>query len=222
MRRVGLISWEAGTGQNTAAVNLGIGLARQGKRVLILNLNHSMRICEWLQENPAEGGLSFNHIYSSSYGVDFIYPDARQWDLEKLDYDYAILNIGGEEKDFCKRGMAHCDFIIACTRLQSPDECNHLLELQSKVKRYRQADRGLDLILPMQIHSGEWKINSQRLFELAEVFGDEIIADFLPHCERIHDLFIQKKSAWQIPQPAIIDAFDRMLESVEQLNRGTG
>ncbi|MDD2619776.1 MAG: hypothetical protein PHC92_03790 [Syntrophomonadaceae bacterium] len=221
MRAVGLISWETGTGQNTVAVNLAIGLARQGQRVLIINLNHSMRIFEWLRKSSGGEGLSYNHIYSSSYEVDFVYPDARDIELEKLkylEYDYAIINIGGEEKDFCKQGIARCDLIIACTRLKSPDECNNLLELQSKVKKYRQDERGLDLILPMQIHSGEWEINSQRLFELMEAFGDEIIADFLPHCERIHDLFITQQSVWQIPQPAIIDAFDRMLERIKELN----
>jgi len=41
------------------------------------------------------------------------------------------------------------------------------------------------------------------------------MVDFLPHCERIHDLFVQKQSVWNIPQPAIIDAFDRMVERVE-------
>ena len=217
MRTVGLVSWEPGTGQNTVAVNLAIGLARQAKSVIILNLNRSMRIYEWLCDNAGKADLSFNHIYSSSLGVDFIYPEPGQaFVMKKPDYDYVILNIGGEE--FCKLGMPHCDLIIACTRLKSPDECKQLLELQLKVKKFRQDERGLDLILPMQVHSGEWKINSQRLFELAEVFGDEIIADFLPHCERIHDLFIQRQSVWQIPQPAIIDAFDRMLERIEEFN----
>jgi len=69
----------------------------------------------------------------------------------------------------------------------------------------------------MQIHSGEWAVNSQRLFKLAEAFGDDKIADYLPHCERIHDLSLQKWSVWDLPQPAIIDAFDRMVERVLQL-----
>lgn len=217
MLTVGLISWEAGTGQNTVSVNLGIGLARQGKRVMILNLNHSLRIYEWLCDNNAEDVLAYNHIYSSSYGVDFIYPDNSDFELEKLEYDYAILNIGSEE--LCEQGTALCDFLIACTRLKNPDECKKLLELQSKVEKYRQDKRGLDLILPMQIHSGEWEINSRHLFQLMEAFGDETIADFLPHCERIHDLFITRQSVWQIPQPAIIDAFDRMVERIESLDR---
>ncbi|MEN6327065.1 MAG: ParA family protein [Syntrophomonas sp.] len=216
MRVVGLLSWETGTGQNTLAVNLAIGLARQHKRVIILNLNHCMRIYEWLHNE--EEVFSFDRRFSSNWGIDFIYPDTVEgFEIENSDYDYAILNIGGEEKDFCKQGIARCDLVIACTRLKSEDECNQLLKLQSNVKKYRQDDTSLDLILPMQIHSGEWKINSQRLFELAEAFGDEIIADFLPHCERIHDLFVQRQSVWQIPQPAIIDAFDRMIKRIEQI-----
>ncbi|MEN6348956.1 MAG: hypothetical protein ABFD08_06110 [Syntrophomonas sp.] len=220
MQTVGLVSWEVGTGQNTVAVNLAIGLAQQDKRVIVLNLNSNPRIYEWLQESSSEECFSFNQTYSSGFGVDFIYPDAiKDLELEKLNYDYAIINIGGDEKDFCKQGLAFCDFIIACTRLQSPDECSRLLELQSKIKEYGPNDQGFNLILPLQVHSGEWKTNSQRLFELAEAFGEEKLADFLPHCERIHDLFIQKKSVWMLSQPAIVDAFNRLLKRIEQLHQ---
>ncbi|PKM78217.1 MAG: hypothetical protein CVU90_02805 [Firmicutes bacterium HGW-Firmicutes-15] len=218
MRTVGLVSWESGTGQNTVAVNLAMGLARRSKRVILVNLNHNMRIFHWLRTGASEEELSFDQIYSSSSGVDFVYPvTGLELTLEKLAYDYAILNIGGDDTYFCEQGVRCSDLVVACTRLQSPVECHQLLDLQSSVKRYRQDDRGIDLLLPVQIHSGEWKINSQRLFELAEAFGEERIADLLPHCERIHDLFLQKHSVWNLSQPSIIDAFNRMLERVEQL-----
>jgi len=217
MRTVGLVSWESGTGQNTVAVNLAIGLIRRGKRVILVNLSHNMKIYNWLGTSEEE--LSFGHIYSSNNRVDFIYPAASDRGplLDKLSYDYAILNIGGDEAVYCEQGIRCSDLIIACTRLKNPDECGQLLNLQSKIKNYRKDNQGFDLLLPMQIHSGEWKTNSQRLFELAEAFGEELIADFLPHCERIHDLSLQKWSVWDLPQPAIINAFDRMLERVEEM-----
>jgi len=218
MRTVGLVSWEYGTGQTTAAINLAMGLTRLNRRVILVNLNHSMRVFLWLR-TPASGDeLSFDHIYSSSSGVDFVYPAAdMRLILDTSSYDYAILNIGGDDAVYCKEGIRCSDLIIACTRLQNPNECCHLLELQSKIQTSRPDNQGLDLLLPMQIHSGEWAVNSQRLFELAEAFGDDKIADYLPHCERIHDLYLQKKFVWNIPQPAIIDAFNRMVERVEQL-----
>jgi len=218
MRKVGLVSWESGTGQNTAAVNLAKGLTQQNWRVILVNLNHSKRVFDWLRTAATSDQLSYDHIYSSSSGVDFVYPTADiRLTIEKLSYDYAILNIGGDAAVYCEEGVRCSDLLIACTRLQSSNECRHLLELQSKIQRYRLDNQGLDLLLPMQIHSGEWAVNSERLFELAEAFGDDKIADYLPHCERIHDLYLQKKFVWNIPQPAIIDAFNRMLERVEQL-----
>jgi len=219
MRTVGLVSWEFGTGQNTTAVNLALGLTQRNWRVILVNLNHSMKVFHWLRTSATEDEISFDHIYSSDSGVDFVYPAAdTKFTPEKTAYDYAIFNIGGDDAVHCEPGMLCSDFVIACTRLQSPNECRHLLELQSKIQRYRPDNQGLDLLLPMQIHSGEWAVNSHRLFELAEAFGDDKIADYLPHCERIHDLYLQKKCVWDIPQPAIIDAFNRMLERVEQLN----
>ena len=219
MRKVGLVSWESGTGQNTAAVNLAIGLAQRSRRVLLVNLNHHMRVFDWLRTAATSDQLSYGHIYPSDSGVDFVYPAAdMSLATEKLPYDYAILNIGGDDEVYCEQGIRCSNLIIACTRLQSPEECRQLLTLQSKLKRYRREDQGIDLILPMQIHSGEWQINSQRLFELFDAFGEEQVADYLPHCERIHDLFVQKQSVWNLSQPAIIDAFNRMLERVEQLN----
>jgi len=218
MRTVGLVSWESGTGQNTAAVNLAMGLTQGNKRVILVNLNRSMRVFHWLRTSATGDELSFDNIYSSSSGVDFVYPAANmRLTIDKLSYDYAILNIGGDDAVYCEQSIRCSDLMIACTRLQSPNECPHLLDLQSRIKRYRPNNQGLDLLLPMQIHSGEWAVNSQRLFELAEAFGDDKIADYLPHCERIHDLYLQKKFVWNIPQPAIIDAFNRMVERVEQL-----
>jgi cellulose biosynthesis protein BcsQ len=218
MRTVGLVSWESGTGQNTVAVNLAMGLVRKGRRVILVNLNHNMRVFHWLKTAAAGEELSFDHIYSSSSGMDFVYPVAGMEHVkEKLSYDYAILNIGRDEAHYCRQGVSRSDLMVACTRLQSADECRQLLELQSRVKRYRQDDRGIDLLLPVQINSGEWKINSRRLFELVEAFGEEQIADFLPHCERIHDLFLQKQYVWNLSQPSIIDAFNRMLVRIEQL-----
>jgi len=38
MQTGGLIFWESGTGQNTVAVNLAIGLARRSKRVIFDHL----------------------------------------------------------------------------------------------------------------------------------------------------------------------------------------
>ncbi len=218
MRTVGLVSWESGTGQNTVAVNLAMGLTRRNKRVLLVNLNHNMRVYHWLRTAADGEGLSFGRIYSSASGVDFIYPaNDMGFAKEKLSYDYAILNIGGDDAVYCELGIRCSDLMIACTRLQSPRECLQLLDLQYIVKRNRQDNQGFDLLLPMQIHSGEWTINSQRLYELAEAFGEEQIADFLPHCERIHDLFLQKQSVWNLSQTSIIDTFNRLLERVEQL-----
>ncbi|MEA4924345.1 MAG: hypothetical protein VB084_03450 [Syntrophomonadaceae bacterium] len=220
MRKLGLISWESGTGQTTVAANLAMGLTQHGRRVIIINPNQNMRIFHWLNTTATTGELCYGHIYSSSWGIDFIYPDDNNIHLlaEKLSskYDYAILNIGNN-KLCCGQSLYSLDLLIACTRLQSPNECRELIQLQSKIRQYRRDNSGFDLLLPLQIHSGEWAVNSQRLFELAEAFGDDKIADYLPHCERIHDLFLQRKFVWNIPQPAIIDAFDRMLERVEQL-----
>ncbi len=217
MRMVGFVSWESGTGQNTAAVNLAMGLTQRNWRVMLVNLNRSMRLFHWLKSDGSGEELYFDHIYSSAGGIDFVYPAADiKVTLETSFYDFAILNIGNEVV-YCEEGIRSSDLIIACTRLHSPSECLHLLDLQSKIQKYRPNNQGLDLLLPMQIHSGEWAVNSQRLFELAEAFGDDKIGDYLPHCERIHDLYLQKKFVWNIPQPAIIDAFDRMVARVEQL-----
>lgn len=220
MRTLGLISWEAGSGQNTAAANLAMGLTRRSRRVLIINLNHNHRIFQWFTSTTTTDDLHYGLVYSSADGIDFLYPASNDiyQILERLfsDYDYALINIGNDTT-CCKQGIRCSDLVIACTRLQSPNESRELIDLQSKIKHYRLDDHGFDLLLPMQIDSGEWAVNSQRLFELAEAFGDDKIAEFLPHCECIHDLFIQRKFVWNKLQPAIIDAFERMVERVEQL-----
>lgn len=235
MRIISMMSSRPGIGQTTIAVHLATGLVRKGYRVLFCNLNTHNRVYAWLGldsdiqthelnwHNPA---IDLNkEIYPCWMGIDVLYPgsDSRVgmlrneslWgEIRALPYDYFILNPGGQMEDLMIAGLL-ADNVIACTDLKNEDELHRLSLLQNELERISNAERGINLILPSKVRTGEWDHNSTMLFLMADHFGYEKIGELLPYCERIHDLPQSQRHAWQLHQQNIRDAFDRLVDRVE-------
>ncbi|MEA1962093.1 MAG: hypothetical protein U9N81_12650 [Bacillota bacterium] len=123
----------------------------------------------------------------------------------------------GERKEDLMIAAQLADNVIACTDLKHEDETCRLEKLQKELEVHSNGKRGINLVLPTKINTNEWESNTNNLFAIGDYFGYERIADLLPFCERIHDLPKDGKTVWQLRQKNIQDAFNRLLERVEDL-----
>lgn len=155
-------------------------------------------------------------IFQTHMGIDILrcngwhQPDISL--LEAAAYDYVIVNPVSEQE--CLLVINSVDHVIVCTDLE---HANELKEFQTLEKQLRASKSAISLIVPNKINTKEWDKNSRQLFALAEYFGFEMIADPIPHCERIHDLPLGGQTVWSIKQENIKDAFNRLLEVVDNI-----
>ncbi|HBQ25390.1 MAG TPA: hypothetical protein DD791_03255 [Syntrophomonas sp.] len=198
VRVITVIAKHPGSGQTSVLVNLASGLVRQGYRVLIGELGKSEKLRNWLdvrqEQNqvvdidiPTTANDIKTAILSSQLGIDLLplvveprtqMTPLRLTCLEELDYDFLLLHPVGSE--YYKLPDMFAATVIVCTDLSHDNELEELQTLEEGLQSLGKGN-GIDLILPNKINTKEWEQNTQQLFNLAEYFGYEKIADPIPH-----------------------------------------
>lgn len=192
MQIVILLSPQPETGKTTAMINVATGLIRQGRSVLLGNLKEDLIFRTWL-ELPSTGP----GIFSSHLGADILLAPGERpfhdgnWDYLFLEMDPDLLS---RQPTFAIRTSR----VWCCIKAGQEPPAN-VIELDQAVRSQTGHEQGIDLIVPGLGQAGEWESNSRQLLALADYFGEEKIADLLPHCEAIHDLPQLKSTVWNLP-----------------------
>jgi len=216
MQRIVFISPRPATGKTTVMINVGAGLCRQGKRVLLFPRANDGLCYEWLQiPRPAGHPPIFHH---DAIGVD-IWQDPTPPTNDIGHYDYHLLELGNT--DINPEKVNAGGVFICCIDIGSA-EVTSVKELDDRLHQWTGGQKNIDLIVPGMAKAGEWENNSRQLFSLVDVLGEERVADFIPYCEAIHDLPLLKQHVWMLPEHYRNrkDAFKRLLDRVEQLEAG--
>jgi len=194
MKIITILSNHTGSGQTTVAVNLAVGLIRQGCRVLIGGLGETNKLHDWL-------GISSAHDHSEALYASEVFRDKILWSsrqglewleladhscaallcnpfLHKLKYDYLLLN--PTSKEYCGLLTQISDAVMVCTDLSHDNEFEELKALEQYLQDAGGKAKTFSLILPNKIDTKEWEHNTNQLFALADYFGYEKIADPIP------------------------------------------
>lgn len=227
MKKLMIISNHPGSGQTTIAVNLASGLTRQGYKVLIAVMNHQEKLYHWLGIKPAEDNEANSPknttipLRASAMEIDLLEIKAEKdrsigkEGFEELDYDYVLLLPANEAEGHLFKELS--DHVIACTDLSHPNETADLISLEERLYGSPGHTNHLSLLVLNKINTKEWEHNSQHFLALADYFGYEKIADPIPHCERIHDLPLDRRTIWELSQQNLKEAFNRLGETVKSL-----
>ncbi len=79
MRKIAIINQKGGTGKTTTAANLGVGLARKGKKVILIDTDPQGSLGVWF--NVPEGKTLY-HVLTNGFGLEgCIYPIMDNLDL---------------------------------------------------------------------------------------------------------------------------------------------
>jgi len=218
MLTLALLSPGPGSGKTTVLVNLGIGLQRKGYRILLATVGSDHIIHPWLGPIGQKAIGPRLIIETTSHNVDlFIMPDNNEYssylNIAEDFYDYILVDASSDLATVCKETIA-ANIIMTC--IEAGLEDNRIFELEIQLRQLSQGARGIDLIVPSKARAGEWEANALQLTVLAEYFGEDRIADFIPFCEAIHDLPGEKKSVWDLPQHYSNrkQAFDHLVNKV--------
>lgn len=231
VKKIAIVSIHPGAGQTTLAVNLASGLAQKGYRVLIGALGHNRKLYHYLGIE-AEQEIALNSrdtlsspVLTSRLGIDllsitprldeFAEPPSLLPIMGNTDYDYLLLTPTSRED--CNLLGKLIEHLLVCIDFSSLKEVEDLIALEKYLLRSLGMCKGISLIIPNKMNSKEWAHNSQELFALADYFGNEILADPIPACERLHDLPQQGRTVWQLNQKNLQLAFRRLVEVVERL-----
>ena len=232
MKVITIVNSHPGSGQTTVTVNLATGLRARGHRVLIVDWGRNRKLLQWLGTVPLQMSQDYQApiapiapITPTSLGVDILsfagvekgqsVADVLAPVMEGPDYEYILIHPASIEH---VTQLLDLPFKLAvCTDLEHPDELALIQTLQQILGGADDEPRPVDLIISNKINTKEWDHNSQQLFALGDHFGYEILADPIPHCERIHDLPLTGRTAWELPQENLKSAFTRLVETVEGL-----
>lgn len=216
-----ILAAHKGAGQTTIAVNLASALARRGKQVLIADQGGNAKLKDWL-------GLSLTadrHSPSAQPDAPAItasWTNIDYWDMagtelipaQFLTY-YQYIFLLPAQDSACESMLPNCERILVCCSLEEKDAAQQVIALDQRLSRLTRQPQPINLVVLNKINTKEWHNNLESFSLLADYFGDEKIADPLPHCERIHDLPLQGRTVWELSQENLQDAFRRLTEMVE-------
>jgi len=214
MKKILIISSHPGAGQTTLAVNLGSGLVRKGYRVMIAASRGNHKLHDYLDSLHRENAMEKAREDEESVQIPSLEIMAMGLPMEK-DADYMLLV--PEEDAECETLIGEYDHLLVCIDFNREEEGEKTAGWEEILLSKPEENGGITLIVPNKMNSKEWEHNSQELFALAEHFGPERIADPIPACERVHDLPRLGKTVWQIQRQNLQEAFDRLIETVENL-----
>ena len=237
MKTIALLSTPGGTGKTTLAVHLATGFKKLGLKVLLVDGSENDGLCRWLEivpctksgtrliDPPPRNSSLISLIASGPLELDVLpWPAGIKSSmsgallhkhLHLLHYDLVILDMGPDSGDI-ESASAMADYIMVPINLRQDQEADDLAVLDQAIKTLSRQQKELHLMVPVNINTREWADNSRRLFTLVDIFGADKIADIIGSCARINDLPEQHKTAWQLTQPHITAAFDRLVEQVRQ------
>ena len=218
MKKILIVSSNPGAGQTTLTVNLGSGLAGKGYRVMIAAAAGNRKLHDYLANLHREGSEERERAGSKiSLALSLESSDLKLgMPIEgEAAMDYILMT--PEQQSECEAIIGTCDHVLVCIDFSGDDEIKKLIKWEQESSGWPVENPGISLIVPNKMNSKEWEHNSKELFALTDYFGIERIADPIPACERVHDLFRLGKTVWQIDRQNLQDAFDRLLETVENL-----
>ncbi len=210
MRELIILAPKPGGGVHTIAVNIAIGLSR-----LNLHVQLSSRcegLTEWLVNKGSRNSslLERNPGFIWNPNTSFTYHDFQ----EKLDY----LLLTPSSRDDLKESLATKDALVLCVVDMNTDDLDSIAAVSLALTDIDPL-REIDLFIPNKVKPGEWEKSSAMVFELAEKYGWEKIADSIPYCEAIHDLRKEKQSVWELPDNYNNrkTAFQSLVDTVNEL-----
>ncbi len=214
MQKIAFISPQPETGKTTAMINTGAGLHLRGKRVLLSPRDNDVLFNNWLQHSLSTEQPSI--LRSDIIGVDILQTPSLETTCLN-NYDYHLLEVGNEENNLID--AARAAGVIICCIAVGHNDLKGVIELNHRLQKLTGGQKEINLIVPGMARAGEWENNSQQLFELVEIFGEERVADIIPHCEAIHDLPLLQQHVWMLPDHYRNrkDAFNRLLDRIEQI-----
>lgn len=221
VRIIIVLSAHAGAGQTTITVNLASALARQGHRVLIAEKGENAKLRAWLglaqtaDNHPTSPDHTSPGTLATRIGPDFwVMGDAERIPPEfAVDYEYIFLLPAIPAG--CESLLPRCDRILVCCSLEEKDTARQVIDLDQHLSSLTGSPRPVDLVVMNKINTKEWHNNLECFSLLADHFGEERIADPLPHCERIHDLPLDGRTVWELSQENLQDAFMRLIEIIK-------
>ncbi|WP_157049017.1 ParA family protein [Syntrophomonas palmitatica] len=211
MKKIAFISPGPGTGKTTAMINIGAGLHLQGKRVLLSPHMDDALFDSWLFDSASN--YESTVYYHDKIGVSVMGDYRLGIPNQEKDYDYHLTEFGNNEVELAE--ISTFTIIVCCVKAGNINRDN-LIVMEQNLRKLSVGQRGIDLIIPGMAHAGEWENNSRQLFRLADMFGEDRIADFIPYCEAIHDLPLLKQHVWMLPDHYRNrkEAFKRLLDRI--------
>lgn len=189
MKELIFLSPKPGGGVHTIAVNLAIGLSNQKLHVQLLSIYKGLD--QWLKNT----GSKPDTLLDRNTGLTWIQDDLDPGDYpDGIDFLLFIPN----EKEGLKKSLARKNAQVLCVIDMTSDNINNIAKVSQAVKDIDPL-RDIALFIPNKVKPGEWEQSSAMVFELAEKYGWEKIADSIPYCEAIHDLPKEKQSVWELP-----------------------
>ena len=216
-----VLSAHANAGQTTITVNLASALARQGHRVLIAEKGENKKLRAWLgfdraadRPMPSSGQMMPGTV-ATRIGTDFWMMKDAERILPEIAVDYEYVFLLPATSAGCENLLPRCDRILVCCSLEEKDTARQVVDLDQHLSSLTGRPQPIDLVVMNKINTKEWHNNLECFSLLADHFGEERIADPLPHCERIHDLPLDGRTVWELSQENLQDAFMRLIEIIK-------